>query len=37
VRPYADMLSRSGETKGGGIDRHAVARGRVIPASRDFR
>jgi error-prone DNA polymerase len=37
VRPYADMLSRSDETKGGGIERHAVARARVIPASRDFR
>jgi error-prone DNA polymerase len=37
VRPYADMLSRSDETKGGGTDSHAVMRGRAIPASRDFR
>jgi error-prone DNA polymerase len=37
VRPYADMLSRSDETKGGQSDRHAGVRSRVIPASRDFR
>jgi error-prone DNA polymerase len=37
VRPYAVMLSRSDETKGGGTERHAALRGRFIPASRDFR
>jgi error-prone DNA polymerase len=37
VRPYADMLARSDETKGGPPARHAGIRGRVIPASRDFR
>ena len=37
VRPYADMLSRSDEGKGGPPDRHAGVRARVIPASRDFR
>ncbi len=37
VRPYADMLSRSDEAKGGPPDRHAGVRARVIPASRDFR
>jgi error-prone DNA polymerase len=37
VRPFADMLSRSDEAKGGPPDRHAGVRARVIPASRDFR
>jgi error-prone DNA polymerase len=37
IRPYADMLSRSDETKGGPPGPRAVPRSRVIPASRDFR
>jgi error-prone DNA polymerase len=37
VRPYADMLSRSDEAKGGPPNRHAGIRARVIPPSRDFR
>jgi error-prone DNA polymerase len=37
ARPYADMLARSDEGKSSGMDRHAGLRGRVIPASRDFR
>jgi error-prone DNA polymerase len=37
VRPYADMLSRADESKSVGLDRSSVPRGRVIPASRDFR
>ena len=37
ARPYADMLSRSDEGKGGPNERYAAARARVIPASRDFR
>jgi error-prone DNA polymerase len=37
VRPYADMLSRSDESKSIGIDRSSVPRSRVIPASRNFR
>ena len=38
ARPYADMLARSDEGRSSGPpDRHAIARGRVIPASRDFR
>jgi error-prone DNA polymerase len=37
VRPYADMLSRSDESKSVGIDRSSLPRSRVIPASRDFR
>jgi error-prone DNA polymerase len=38
ARPYADMLGRSDEGKSSGPpDRDAGMRGRVIPASRDFR
>jgi error-prone DNA polymerase len=37
ARPYVDMLARSDESKSTGLERHAGIRGRVIPASRDFR
>jgi error-prone DNA polymerase len=37
ARPYADMLARCDEGKSSGTDRQPGLRGRVIPASRDFR